>query len=121
MKVKASSKILRNAIYIIVNNSANGISGCFFRQDVAYQMRTKTKEECEGHYMKNFINNPLFSSTLLSLRQMEDHLSRTADTAIPFKRKWAPETSYCSVHSTLNIYSGMWKFENPFQNLWKCE
>uniref|UniRef100_A0A8C1PI86 Transcriptional adapter n=1 Tax=Cyprinus carpio TaxID=7962 RepID=A0A8C1PI86_CYPCA len=53
--------------------------------DVAYQMRTKTKEECEGHYMKNFINNPLFSSTLLSLRQMEDHLSRTADTAIPFK------------------------------------
>ncbi|KAL0174280.1 hypothetical protein M9458_030248, partial [Cirrhinus mrigala] len=54
-------------------------------QDVAYQMRTKTKEECEGHYMKNFINNPLFSSTLLSLRQMEDHLSRTADTAIPFK------------------------------------
>lgn len=59
----------------------------FFRQDVAYQMRTKTKEECEGHYMKNFINNPLFSSTLLSLRQMEEHLSRTADTAIPFKRK----------------------------------
>uniref|UniRef100_A0A672M0J1 Transcriptional adapter n=1 Tax=Sinocyclocheilus grahami TaxID=75366 RepID=A0A672M0J1_SINGR len=54
-------------------------------QDVAYQMRTKTKEECEGHYMKNFINNPLFSSTLLSLRQMEDRLSRTADTAIPFK------------------------------------
>uniref|UniRef100_A0A8C2J8H0 Transcriptional adapter n=1 Tax=Cyprinus carpio TaxID=7962 RepID=A0A8C2J8H0_CYPCA len=54
-------------------------------QDVAYQMRTKTKEECEGHYMKNFINNPLFSSTLLNLRQMEDHLSRTADTAIPFK------------------------------------
>ncbi|KAI7800634.1 putative transcriptional adapter 2-alpha [Triplophysa rosa] len=54
-------------------------------QDVAYQMRTKTKEECEGHYMKNFINNPLFSSTLLSLRQMEEHLSRTADTAIPFK------------------------------------
>lgn len=65
-------------------------SGLFFRQDVAYQMRTKTKEECEGHYMKNFINNPLFSSTLLSLRQMEEHLSRTADTAIPFKRKKAP-------------------------------
>uniref|UniRef100_A0AAQ4PXH6 Transcriptional adaptor 2A n=1 Tax=Gasterosteus aculeatus aculeatus TaxID=481459 RepID=A0AAQ4PXH6_GASAC len=36
-------------------------------QDVAYQMRTKTKEECESHYMKNFIHNPLFSSTLLSL------------------------------------------------------
>uniref|UniRef100_A0A6Q2XJL7 Transcriptional adapter n=1 Tax=Esox lucius TaxID=8010 RepID=A0A6Q2XJL7_ESOLU len=52
-------------------------------QDVAYQMRTKSKEECEGHYMKNFINNPLFSSTLLSLRQMEE--ARTADTAIPFK------------------------------------
>ncbi|XP_064158157.1 transcriptional adapter 2-alpha isoform X3 [Anguilla rostrata] len=51
-------------------------------QDVAYQMRTKSKEECEGHYMKNFINNPLFSSTLLGLRQME---ARTADTAIPFK------------------------------------
>uniref|UniRef100_A0A3B4CAX1 Transcriptional adapter n=1 Tax=Pygocentrus nattereri TaxID=42514 RepID=A0A3B4CAX1_PYGNA len=52
-------------------------------QDVAYQMRTKTKEECESHYMKNFINNPLFSSTLLSLRQMEE--ARTADSAIPFK------------------------------------
>ncbi|KAI4887276.1 hypothetical protein NFI96_021676 [Prochilodus magdalenae] len=52
-------------------------------QDVAYQMRTKTKEECESHYMKNFINNPLFSSTLLSLRQMEE--ARTADNAIPFK------------------------------------
>uniref|UniRef100_A0A667YM12 Transcriptional adaptor 2A n=1 Tax=Myripristis murdjan TaxID=586833 RepID=A0A667YM12_9TELE len=52
-------------------------------QDVAYQMRTKSKEECESHYMKNFINNPLFSSTLLSLRQAEE--SRTADSAIPFK------------------------------------
>ncbi|XP_030633056.1 transcriptional adapter 2-alpha isoform X2 [Chanos chanos] len=52
-------------------------------QDVAYQMRTKTKEECESHYMKNFINNPLFSSTLLSLRQLEG--IRAADTAIPFK------------------------------------
>ncbi|MEQ2218780.1 hypothetical protein XENOCAPTIV_008040 [Xenoophorus captivus] len=52
-------------------------------QDVAYQMRTKTKEECESHYMKNFINNPLFSSTLLSLRKTKD--SRFADGAIPFK------------------------------------
>uniref|UniRef100_A0A4W5LT29 Transcriptional adapter n=1 Tax=Hucho hucho TaxID=62062 RepID=A0A4W5LT29_9TELE len=52
-------------------------------QDVAYQMRTKNKEECEAHYMKNFINNPLFSSTLLNLRQIEE--ARTADTAIPFK------------------------------------
>uniref|UniRef100_A0A8C8C6R1 Transcriptional adapter n=1 Tax=Oncorhynchus tshawytscha TaxID=74940 RepID=A0A8C8C6R1_ONCTS len=51
--------------------------------DVAYQMRTKSKEECEAHYMKNFINNPLFSSTLLNLRQIEE--ARTADTAIPFK------------------------------------
>uniref|UniRef100_A0A8C7K6C6 Transcriptional adaptor 2A n=1 Tax=Oncorhynchus kisutch TaxID=8019 RepID=A0A8C7K6C6_ONCKI len=47
-------------------------------QDVAYQMRTKNKEECEAHYMKNFINNPLFSSTLLNLRQIEE--ARTADT-----------------------------------------
>uniref|UniRef100_A0A8C8I4C3 Transcriptional adapter n=1 Tax=Oncorhynchus tshawytscha TaxID=74940 RepID=A0A8C8I4C3_ONCTS len=54
-------------------------------QDVAYQMRTKNKEECEAHYMKNFINNPLFSSTLLNLRQIEE--ARTADTAIPFKRQ----------------------------------
>lgn len=54
---------------------------------MAYQMRTKTKEECEGHYMKHFINNPLFSSTLLSLRQMEE--ARTADSAIPFKREAA--------------------------------
>lgn len=75
----------------------NDPSGSFFRQDVAYQMRTKTKEECEGHYMKNYINNPLFASTLLNLRQMEDHLSRSADTAIPFKRKWAPETTNCCV------------------------
>uniref|UniRef100_A0A8D3DVI4 Transcriptional adapter n=1 Tax=Scophthalmus maximus TaxID=52904 RepID=A0A8D3DVI4_SCOMX len=52
-------------------------------QDVAYQMRTKTKEECESHYMKNFINNPLFSSTLLSLRKTKD--SRFAEGAIPFK------------------------------------
>uniref|UniRef100_A0A3Q1EEA5 Transcriptional adapter n=1 Tax=Acanthochromis polyacanthus TaxID=80966 RepID=A0A3Q1EEA5_9TELE len=51
--------------------------------DVAYQMRTKTKEECESHYMKNFINNPLFSSTLLSLRKTKD--SRFAEDAIPFK------------------------------------
>uniref|UniRef100_A0A8C5C8J0 Transcriptional adapter n=1 Tax=Gadus morhua TaxID=8049 RepID=A0A8C5C8J0_GADMO len=52
-------------------------------QDVAYQMRSKSKEECESHYMKNFINNPLFSSTLLSLRQIEE--SRSADGAIAFK------------------------------------
>ncbi|KAG2458852.1 TAD2A protein, partial [Polypterus senegalus] len=52
-------------------------------QDVANQMRTKSKEDCESHYMKHFINNPLFSSTLLSLKQMEQ--ARTADTAIPFK------------------------------------
>ncbi|MGH0177982.1 UNVERIFIED_CONTAM: hypothetical protein FKN15_076190 [Acipenser sinensis] len=52
-------------------------------QDVANQLRTKSKEECESHYMKHFINNPLFSSTLLSLKQMEE--ARTADTAIPFR------------------------------------
>uniref|UniRef100_A0AAY4B4E8 Transcriptional adapter n=1 Tax=Denticeps clupeoides TaxID=299321 RepID=A0AAY4B4E8_9TELE len=52
-------------------------------QDVAYQMRTKTKDECESHYMKNFINNPLFSSTLLSLRSFEE--LRAADSAIPFR------------------------------------
>uniref|UniRef100_A0A3Q2YP58 Transcriptional adapter n=1 Tax=Hippocampus comes TaxID=109280 RepID=A0A3Q2YP58_HIPCM len=52
-------------------------------QDVAYQMRSKSKEECESHYMKNFINNPLFSSTLLSLRKTKD--ARFADSAIPFK------------------------------------
>ncbi|XP_011606858.1 transcriptional adapter 2-alpha [Takifugu rubripes] len=52
-------------------------------QDVAYQMRTKTKEECESHYMKNFINNPLFSSTLLSLRKTKD--SHFAEGAVPFR------------------------------------
>ncbi|XP_061637504.1 transcriptional adapter 2-alpha isoform X5 [Phyllopteryx taeniolatus] len=52
-------------------------------QDVAYQMRSKSKEECESHYMKNFINNPLFSSTLLGLRKTKD--ARFADSAIPFK------------------------------------
>lgn len=35
--------------------------------------------------MKNFINNPLFSSTLLSLRKTKD--SRFAEGAIPFKRQ----------------------------------
>ncbi|XP_063484790.1 transcriptional adapter 2-alpha isoform X2 [Symphalangus syndactylus] len=52
------------------------------RQDVANQMCTKTKEECEKHYMKHFINNPLFASTLLNLKQAEE--AKTADTAIPF-------------------------------------
>uniref|UniRef100_A0A8D2ZSH0 Transcriptional adapter n=1 Tax=Scophthalmus maximus TaxID=52904 RepID=A0A8D2ZSH0_SCOMX len=51
-------------------------------QDVAYQMRTKTKEECESHYMKNFINNPLFSSTLLSLLQISD-ITATDDPPRP--------------------------------------
>ncbi|XP_066219319.1 transcriptional adapter 2-alpha isoform X1 [Saccopteryx leptura] len=51
-------------------------------QDVANQMCTKTKEECEKHYMKHFINNPLFASTLLNLKQTEE--AKTADTAIPF-------------------------------------
>ncbi|XP_012868895.1 PREDICTED: transcriptional adapter 2-alpha isoform X4 [Dipodomys ordii] len=51
-------------------------------QDVANQMCTKTKEECEKHYMKHFINNPLFASTLLNLKQAEE--AKTADTAIPF-------------------------------------
>ncbi|XP_034025088.1 transcriptional adapter 2-alpha isoform X2 [Thalassophryne amazonica] len=52
-------------------------------QDVAYQMRTKSKEECESHYMKNFINNPLFSSTLLGLRKTNN--CHYADGAVPFK------------------------------------
>uniref|UniRef100_A0A4W5MA87 Transcriptional adaptor 2A n=1 Tax=Hucho hucho TaxID=62062 RepID=A0A4W5MA87_9TELE len=66
-------------------------------QDVAYQMRTKNKEECEAHYMKNFINNPLFSSTLLNLRQIEE--ARTADTAIPFKRHCSTRHSQRHRHS----------------------
>ncbi|KAF3816706.1 hypothetical protein GH733_014054, partial [Mirounga leonina] len=52
-------------------------------QDVANQMCTKTKEECEKHYMKHFINNPLFASTLLNLKHAEE--AKTADTAIPFQ------------------------------------
>lgn len=60
----------------------------FSRQDVANQMCTKTKEECEKHYMKHFINNPLFASTLLNLKQAE--AARTADTAIPFHCKCLP-------------------------------
>jgi hypothetical protein len=57
----------------------------FSRQDVANQMCTKTKEECEKHYMKHFINNPLFASTLLNLKQAEE--AKTADSAIPFHCK----------------------------------
>ena len=45
-------------------------------------MCTKTKEEREKHYMTHFINNPLFASTLLNLKQAEE--AKTADTAIPF-------------------------------------
>ena len=45
-------------------------------------MCTKTKEEREKHYMKHFINNPLFASTLLNLKQAEE--AKTADSAIPF-------------------------------------
>lgn len=59
-----------------------------FRQDVANQMCTKTKEECEKYYMKHFINNPLFASTLLTLKQAE--AAKTADTAIPFHCKCLP-------------------------------
>lgn len=83
---------------------------CFshlFRQDVAYQMRTKTKEECESHYMKNFINNPLFSSTLLSLRKKKD--SRFADGAIPFKRE-----HLCSFHFLSHEAAVIRPFERDF-------
>ncbi|KAM6337635.1 TAD2A protein, partial [Rhinoptilus africanus] len=51
-------------------------------QDVANQMCTKSKEECEKHYMKHFINNPLFASTLLNLKQAEE--AQQNETAIPF-------------------------------------
>lgn len=51
-------------------------------QDVANQMCTKSKEECEKHYMKHFINNPLFASTLLNLKQAEE--AQHNETAIPF-------------------------------------
>ncbi|XP_030078182.1 transcriptional adapter 2-alpha isoform X4 [Microcaecilia unicolor] len=51
-------------------------------QDVANQMRTKSKEDCEKHYMKHFINNPLFASTLLNLKHAEE--AKNAETAIPF-------------------------------------
>uniref|UniRef100_A0A803VTB2 Transcriptional adapter n=1 Tax=Ficedula albicollis TaxID=59894 RepID=A0A803VTB2_FICAL len=53
------------------------------RQDVANQMCTKSKEECEKHYMKHFINNPLFASTLLNLKQAEE--AQHHETAIPFQ------------------------------------
>lgn len=63
-------------------------SSYFYRQDVANQMCTKTKEECEKHYMKHFINNPLFASTLLNLKHAEE--AKTANTAIPFHCKCLP-------------------------------
>ncbi|XP_025029323.1 transcriptional adapter 2-alpha isoform X4 [Python bivittatus] len=50
--------------------------------DVANQMITKTKEECEKHYMKHFINNPLFASSLLHLKQTEE--KQHSSLAIPF-------------------------------------
>uniref|UniRef100_A0A4W4DUM7 Transcriptional adapter n=1 Tax=Electrophorus electricus TaxID=8005 RepID=A0A4W4DUM7_ELEEL len=78
-------------------------------QDVAYQMRTRTKEECEGHYIKNFINNPLFSSTLLSLRQTEE--AHTTDTAIPFKRTRHPAASP-AVHGYCPVCGAIHEFDN---------
>ncbi|XP_063152828.1 transcriptional adapter 2-alpha isoform X4 [Candoia aspera] len=51
-------------------------------QDVANQMSVKTKEECEKHYMKHFINNPLFASSLLHLKQTEE--KQHTSLAIPF-------------------------------------
>lgn len=38
--------------------------------------------------MKHFINNPLFASTLLNLKQAEE--VQNADAAIPFHRKYPP-------------------------------
>lgn len=49
-------------------------------------MCTKSKEECEKHYMKHFINNPLFASTLLNLKQVEE--AQHSETAIPFHREY---------------------------------
>lgn len=49
-------------------------------------MRTKSKEECESHYMKNFINNPLYSSTLLNLQRTKDNYF--SESAILFKRQY---------------------------------
>uniref|UniRef100_A0A8C8I2Z8 Transcriptional adapter n=1 Tax=Oncorhynchus tshawytscha TaxID=74940 RepID=A0A8C8I2Z8_ONCTS len=79
-------------------------------QDVAYQMRTKNKEECEAHYMKNFINNPLFSSTLLNLRQIEE--ARTADTAIPFKRQYTHNTPTPLDFSLHSNKESLFEFDN---------
>lgn len=91
-------------------------------------MRTKTKEECEGHYMKNFINNPLFSSTLLSLRQVEE--ARTADTAIPFKRKrpasvsslkqLITQYSYFQTANNCLLSKDLWKSLNDCSLLFDC-
>ncbi|KAM4795810.1 transcriptional adapter 2-alpha [Rhinophrynus dorsalis] len=52
-------------------------------QDVAIQMRTRTKEDCEMHYMKHFINNQLFASTLLIMKQAEEE--KHMNTAISFQ------------------------------------
>ena len=54
-------------------------------------MCTKSKEECEKHYMKHFINNPLFASTLLNLKQAEE--AQHNETAIPFHREYTLPTS----------------------------
>uniref|UniRef100_A0A8C5S2G3 Transcriptional adapter 2-alpha n=1 Tax=Laticauda laticaudata TaxID=8630 RepID=A0A8C5S2G3_LATLA len=58
-------------------------------QDVANQMSTKTKEECEKHYMKHFINNPLFASSLLHLKQSGG--KQQTSLAIPFYGKCQPQ------------------------------
>ncbi|ETE64416.1 Transcriptional adapter 2-alpha [Ophiophagus hannah] len=58
-------------------------------QDVANQMSTKTKEECEKHYMKHFINNPLFASSLLHLKQAGE--KQQTSLAIPFYGKCQPQ------------------------------
>ncbi|KAG8588871.1 hypothetical protein GDO81_006135 [Engystomops pustulosus] len=57
-------------------------------QEVSNQMRTKTKDDCENHYMKHFINNPLFASTLLSMKQAEE--DKNVETAVPFQASEDP-------------------------------
>lgn len=74
-------------------------------------MCTKSKEECEKHYMKHFINNPLFASTLLNLKQAEE--AQHNETAIPFHREYPQPAA----HTQLPAWSLLCR--NETSSLWR--
>lgn len=62
--------------------------------------------------MKHFINNPLFASTLLNLKQAEE--AQHNETAIPFHREYPLPTSTWRELPTMSLLFQNWN-EQPFE------